>query len=267
MYLKLLKGALTRELFPDTFAPVPRNVSTFAKRLRWSAFAVFQRLLDPLKLKIVHTAGRIGETMIGMGAMNNLEWCVNQVLDNDVPGDLCETGIWRGGACIYMRALLHVRKNHDKRIWACDSFEGLPKPKESEFPADKGSVLWSESALAVSVEQVKANFAKYGLLDDRTTFVKGFFSDTMPGLAQKIDRLAVLRLDGDMYESTIVVLEHLYPKLSAGGFVIVDDYGMLPECDRAVHDFRARHGVTEPIQIIGYVDGKHQLGAYWKKAS
>jgi hypothetical protein len=93
-------------------------------------------------------------------------------------------------------------------------------------------------------------------------FLKGFFSDTMP--TAPINRIAVLRLDGDMYESTIVVLKHLYPKLSSGGFVIIDDYGMLPECNRAVEDYRKSLGISDPLQIIGYVHGA-PLGAYWRK--
>ena len=65
-----------------------------------------------------------------------------------------------------------------------------------------------------------------------------------------IDQIAILRLDGDMYESTSVVLEHLHPKVSQGGIVIIDDYGMLPECNRAVEDYRLKHGITDPLQII-----------------
>lgn len=263
LYLSLLKGTLTRSWFSDSFSTIPRNTKTLWRRIRWTGYDVVQRFLKRFNLALAHTARPTGETMIGMGALENLEACVREVLRAGVPGDLCETGVWRGGACIYMRALLHVHGDTERRIWACDSFEGLPKPNEELYPQDKGSNFW-EQTLAVSVDEVKGNFRKYGLLDDRTVFLKGFFSDTMP--TAPIDRLAVLRLDGDMYESTIVVLRHLYPKLSAGGYVIIDDYGMVPECDRAVEDYRREAGVTEPIQIIGHVNGK-PLGAYWKKQS
>jgi O-methyltransferase len=104
------------------------------------------------------------------------------------------------------------------------------------------------------------NFEFYGLLDDRVCFLKGFFSDTMP--SAPMERIAVLRLDGDMYESPIVALEHLYPKVSEGGIVIIDDYGMLRECNCAVEDYRSKYGILEPLRIIGYVNG-NPLGAYW----
>jgi O-methyltransferase len=85
--------------------------------------------------------------------------------------------------------------------------------------------------LAVSLEQVKANFDRYGLLDDQVRFLKGWFRDTLP--VAPIERLAVLRLDGDMYESPMDTLVNLYPKLSEGGYVIVDDYGAIPACRQA----------------------------------
>jgi Macrocin-O-methyltransferase (TylF) len=109
----------------------------------------------------------------------------------------------------------------------------------------------------VSLEEVKANFAKYGLLDDRVVFLKGWFKDTLP--SAPIERLAVLRLDGDMYESTMVALTSLYDKVSSNGFVIIDDYGCIESCRKAVHDFRESRGISEPILDI---DG---FGVYWRK--
>ena len=112
--------------------------------------------------------------------------------------------------------------------------------------------------LAVSVDEVKANFERYGLLDDQVRFLKGWFKDTLP--ATPIKQLAVARLDGDMYESTMDALGALYPKLSPGGYLIVDDYGAVPACRQAVEDYRTKMGIKEPVQDI---DG---LGAYWQRA-
>ena len=112
--------------------------------------------------------------------------------------------------------------------------------------------------LAVSIDEVKANFAKYGLLDGQVRFLKGWFKDTLP--AAPIEHLAILRLDGDMYQSTIEALAALYHKVSPGGVIIVDDYGAVPGCRQAVHDFRAAHSIVAPIQDI---DG---IGVYWLKA-
>jgi O-methyltransferase len=96
------------------------------------------------------------------------------------------------------------------------------------------------------------------LLDEQVRFLEGWFRDTLP--AAPIKRLAVLRLDGDLYESTIQALESLYDRLSTGGYVIIDDYGNVAGCRQAVHDFRARRGINEPIRPIDWA------GVYWRRS-
>jgi O-methyltransferase len=108
------------------------------------------------------------------------------------------------------------------------------------------------------VEQVAANFHRYGLLDEQVRFVKGWFRDTLP--TAPIGRLAVLRLDGDLYESTMEALIHLYPKLSPGGYVIVDDYGNIAPCRQAVHDYRQQQQIQDLIRPI---DG---WGVFWQRS-
>jgi O-methyltransferase len=195
------------------------------------------------------------ETMIGLYRLTNLEHCIVTALERGVPGDLGETGVWRGGASIFMRAVLAAYGHSDRRVWAADSFQGLPKPDAASYPADSGDTLWTMSQLAIPLETVKANFAKYGLLDDQVHFLPGWFRDTLP--EAPIDKLAVLRLDGDLYESTIVALRSLYHKVSRGGFVIIDDYG-LPPCKQAVDDFRAQEGIAEPMYPIDWT------GMFWQ---
>ncbi len=104
--------------------------------------------------------------------------------------------------------------------------------------------------LAVSLEQVKANFARYGLLDEQVIFVKGLFQDTLPSL--DAGPFALIRLDGDLYESTYVALEALYPKLSPGGFVILDDYKLIASVRAAVQDYRTRMGIAAPLIDIDW---------------
>lgn len=260
-YLELLRLCLTREFPEPAYAEIPRNTRTWLKAARYAGYSATQRALRPFNLAVVQKNRSTGETMMGMGALNNLHFCMHEVVKHRVPGDFVETGVWRGGGTIYMRGFLAAYAEPDRNVWVADSFEGLPKPK-AEYEADRGSQLWASEYLAVSVDQVKAHFEFYGLLDDRVRFLKGFFSDTMP--TAPIEQIALLRLDADMYESTIVVLDHLYPKLSRGGYVIIDDYGMLPECNRAVEDYRAGQRIVEPLEIIGYVNG-NPLGAYWRK--
>lgn len=196
-------------------------------------------------------------TMIGRKRMANLREVVETVIADRVPGHLIETGVWRGGACIYMRAILKAHDEAGRTVYVADSFEGLPPPDPERYPADAGDRHHSYPELAVSLEEVRANFVRYGLLDERVVFVKGWFKDTLPSL--DAERFAVIRLDGDMYESTTDSLSSLYERLVPGGFAIIDDYA-LPGCRQAVTDFRETWRITEPVIDV---DG---VGAYWRRA-
>jgi hypothetical protein len=197
------------------------------------------------------------ETMIGMTRLSQLQTAVQDVLENDVRGDLVETGVWRGGACILMRAVLAAYDVTDRTVWAADSFQGLPKPNVAEYPEDAGLDLWVFEELKVSADQVRANFAKYGLLDEQVALIEGWFKDTLPDAP--IDRIAVLRIDGDLYESTIQVLDALYAKVSSGGYVIVDDYNDISACKAAVDDFRTEHAIESPLVVVDWT------AVYWQK--
>lgn len=199
------------------------------------------------------------ETMIGMQRLTSLQRCVETVLADDIPGDLVECGVWRGGACILMRAVLAAFGDETRCVWVADSFAGLPHPDPVKFKADKG--LKPElvaGILAVPESEVRANFQRYGLLDDQVRFLPGWFKDTLP--TAPIERIAVLRLDGDLYESTIEALDALYPRLSPGGFCIIDDYYVVEPCRQAVTDYRAKHGISAEIVDI---DG---TGALWRRS-
>jgi len=196
-------------------------------------------------------------TMIGVKRLDNLQFCVEDVLARNVPGDLIETGAWRGGACILMRAILKVYGVTDRLVWVADSFEGLPKPDSEKYPADSGDRHHTFIPVAVSLEQVKANFQKYGVADEQVRFLKGWFKDTLP--KAPIERLAILRLDGDIYESTMDGLSNLYAKVSPGGYIIVDDYGVVPACRKAIEDYRSANAINDPVRDI---DGS---GVFWQK--
>jgi len=198
-----------------------------------------------------------GLTMVGMKRLNNIQFCVEDVLKNKVPGDMIETGVWRGGSVIFIKAILDLYNEKDRKVWVADSFEGLPAPDEDLYPEDAGDDLYTVEQLRVTKEQVEHNFRKYGVLDDNVKFLKGWFKDTLP--TAPIERLSVIRLDGDMYESTMDGLVNLYHKLSPGGYIIIDDYGFIPACAKAVQDFREAHGITEEIIEID------KSGVYWKK--
>jgi hypothetical protein len=194
-------------------------------------------------------------TMIGRQRLENLHICMDRIVSDGVPGDFIETGVWKGGATIFMRGFLQAHGITDRRVWVADSFEGLPKPTR---PEDNGWDLSKETMpyLAVSLDEVRELFSRYELLDDQVQFLKGWFKDTLP--AAPIENLALLRLDGDLYESTMDAISNLYHKLSPGGFLIVDDYN-LPPCAQAIGEFRERNKVNEELVRID------EQSAYWRK--
>ncbi len=210
---------------------------------------------------IIRSEGRdwpaVAHTMAGLRRLENLRDLSQRVIDEGIPGDFVETGVWRGGCCILMRGVLAANAIKDRKIYVADSFAGLPAPRPDVFPLDESSNLHLFPELAVSVEQVKDNMSRYGLLDDQLIFVKGFFEDTL--LSLDADQFALIRLDGDLYESTYVALDALYPKLAPGGFVIVDDYGAIPACQAAVADYRSLMGIEAPINEIDWT------GVWWQK--
>ena len=165
-----------------------------------------------------------------------------------------ETGVWRGGCTIFMRGMLKAFGVEDKTVWVADSFEGVPEPSHE---ADIGTDLYLDPNLAVSVEQVQENFRRFDLLDDKVRFLKGWFEETMAGAP--VEKLSLLRLDGDLYSSTIAVLDNMYDKVVEGGYVIIDDYGALEPCRKAVDDFRSKRGITDEITEVDWT------GAYWRK--
>jgi len=197
------------------------------------------------------------ETMVGLKRLNNIQFCVEQIIKDNIPGDFIETGVWRGGAVIFMKALLVHAGVTDRNIWVADSFEGLPKPNADKYPADAGDKHHAMTDLVISKEMVMNNFEKYGLLDDKVKFLKGWFKDTLP--TAPIQKLSLLRLDGDMYESTMDGLNNLYPKLSKGGYIIIDDWGAVESCQLAVKDYRKAHNINEEIITIDWG------GVYWRK--
>lgn len=266
LYLDLLKQCLTRSMGRQQTTSIEFSKGSFLGLL----YAPLRFVLAKAGLRLVRTMvvdsqvraeGRDwpseAETMIGLKRLDNLQYCVEQVLREGVVGDLIETGVWRGGASIFMRGVLKVYGDTSRVVWVADSFSGLPKPDVDLYPADAGDRHHTWTQLAVSLEEVQDNFFRYGLLDEQVRFLPGWFSDTLP--YAPIERLAVLRLDGDMYSSTMEAFTHLYPKLAVGGYVIVDDYSAVPGCRAATEDFRARHGIIEPLERIDWT------GVFWKR--
>jgi O-methyltransferase len=274
-YLDLMRDCLTRSAFPESWHPVayPRG--------SWRSYALapLQALLRSKRMYLCrpfeYSASKRftgfdwppeAETMIGLERLANLRKCCISAVKDEIPGDFCETGVWRGGACIYMRGILEAMRDASRSVWVCDSFEGLPKPThaadrklDDSGEMNPAGTLWRYKQLAVSLDEVKRNFARYGLLDDRVRFVEGWFGESLP--RAPIRQLSVLRLDGDLYESTRDAMLNLYPKLSVGGYLIVDDYYDSPDQScKAIHDYRDEYGVKDSIERIDH------RGVFWRRS-
>jgi hypothetical protein len=284
-YLDLLKKSLLNELYVENEA---RLIHTFSQMLsnqplKYSDYFNITRvrsdLMDSLRssklgggviilqttdadgtIRQAHELRNVTElshTMIGRKRLENVQFCVETVLEDNIEGDFIETGVWRGGTCIFMQGILMAYGATDRTVWVADSFEGVPPPT---WPEDEGLDLSSKvlPVLAVSLDEVGELFLRYGLLDENVKFLKGWFKDTLA--TAPIEQLAVLRLDGDLYESTMDALVPLYDKVTRGGFVIVDDYESCPPCKRAINDFRSQRGISDPLQPIDI------QSVYWRKS-
>ena len=230
------------------------------KVLNIKEYSICKRSVADVKKRLVGADWPFyADTMIGLKRLQNIRYCLSDIIANNIAGDVIETGVWRGGATIFMRAILKAHHITDKKVWVADSFEGLPEPDAEKYVHDKGDKHHEETVLAISLDEVKRNFLKYDLLDDQVVFLKGWFKDTLPNAPVKT--LSLLRLDGDMYESTMDALVNLYPKLSPGGYIIIDDWGAVKACRQAVEDYRKAHRIADEIIPIDWA------GVYWKKSA
>ena len=260
LYLDLIRDVIINEIYKDP--PLRRTLGgKVMAALGLRAGHGGRRRYDPERRARGLDWPSVAHSMIGRQRMDNLRETLETAIAEGVPGDVVETGVWRGGACIFARAILKAHGETGRTVWVADSFAGLPLPDADTYAADAGDTHHTVDALAIPRAQVEENFRVYGLLDDRVRFLEGWFKDTLPDAP--IDRIAVLRLDGDMYQSTMDALVALYPKVSPGGFVIVDDYHAVEGCRKAVHDYLDARQPGTPVEIRE-IDG---TGVYWRLAA
>ena len=236
LYLDLLKRSLSNTIF-DGEPDIDDDEFRFTMR------------------RVDHYVNSQAVSMLPLARFDNIQNCIADILRSGIPGDLIEAGVWRGGAAIFMRGALKAYGVTDRLVWAADSFEGLPKPDPDRFPLEakvqSGPVIQDAyHNLAVSLEEVKHNFAAYRLMDQQVKFLKGWFKDTLP--TAPISALSLIRIDGDFYESTRDGLNHLYDRLSVGGYVIIDDYGedSWTYCRKAVDEFRALRHIEDRLIAV-----------------
>jgi len=216
--------------------------------LRYDDAESYARLVAAKQVgHVVHRQpGRYAHTMVGLHGLTHVERLVEHVFEAEVPGDFVDAGVWRGGCGVLMRAMQRAFGQADRRLWVADSFAGVPVA--SAEPDLRMNIDLSEAAypwMSASIQSVRDTFAAYDLLDPDVRFLPGLFADTLP--RAPIAAIALLRIDGDLYTSTMDCLAALYDRVSVGGYVIVDDYGAFSACREAVDGFRAARGITEPL--------------------
>lgn len=257
LYLDLLKRSILNEIYLDDEARILYLRSCLAGDDTFD-YAVLHDIRTQRKelLEDLEASRRVGQfvgrdirksgfshSMMGRLRLDSLQECLDIVRMEGLDGDLAECGVWRGGGCILMAGYAAAYGLVGKRIFAADSFQGLPQPSS---PHDAGLDLSKERfpELAVSLDAVRETFRAYGLDRPNVQYLPGWFKDSLP--AAPISRLALLRMDGDLYESTIDILSNLYDKVVPGGIVVVDDYGAIEACRLAIRDFFQERGPSEP---------------------
>ncbi|HEX2087346.1 MAG TPA: PqqD family peptide modification chaperone [Solirubrobacteraceae bacterium] len=270
-YLDLLARALVNLIYPEHELRVehlercgPEADRVAQQRLMRDIRAV--RADDHAELVAAKREGRVwrgrpspdAHTMVGLRRLENLERCATRIFADGVPGDFLEAGVCQGGASIFLRALQVAYDEPDRATWLADSFAGVPAPSHPVDVADRLDLSEPvEPWLAADRRSVEENFATYGLLSDRVRFLPGWFADSLPDAP--VEQIALLRLDADLYSSTREALDALYDRVPPGGYVVVDDYGALAPCRRAVDAFRAERGVAAELRWVDWT------GVFWRK--
>jgi O-methyltransferase len=263
LYVDLLQRAVRNEFYrePVEQADMARAQQHLASMQPLFGAAIERVKLTPEQLCDVWRRNRPpAHTLSDQVEMGSLRQCIETVLRERIPGDFIEAGVYRGGQVVFMRGVLAAHGVRDRRVFVADSFQGLPPRDLGRDPDDAFAlaVLDGIGRFSVSLQDVQATFARYGLLDEQVVFLEGWFSETLP--SAPIESLALMSVDANFYESTWDAFNHLYPRLVSGGFAIIEDYGLpVIGCRRAVDEFRARHGIEAPIQWVNH------LTAYWRK--
>jgi len=203
-------------------------------------------------------------TMAGGARVQNVRNLVQQTIAEGIPGDFLEAGTWRGGCSIMARVVQRVMgEGENRHTYLCDSFSGLPLSSQSR----DGDIWNGMHFLEVSQSDVEDNVKLFNALDDNVHFRKGYFSQSLPKVRQELKKngrqLAVLRGDGDMYESYMDILYNLYDFVPVGGYFICDDCPSIDVAKQAIDDFRMDHNISDPILAV---EGSI-TGSFWRKGS
>jgi O-methyltransferase len=226
-YLKLMEMALTGSLHDETGRCNGFKDCNITQLLPY----------DPELRRIGNDWPPFGHTMVGHLRLQNIKNLIDEIVVKRVPGDFAELGVWRGGSCIYAKAVFNVHEQHNRRVYVFDAFDSLR------------NYGISAKYLSTSEATVRHNFNKYGVLDDRVVFIKGLFKTSVPDFRRSHSqtKIAVLRLDGNFYDSHQDALYYLYELVPVGGYVIFDDIRSHPAVQQSWTDFQQDQGFSETL--------------------
>lgn len=206
--------------------------------------------------RYVTTRSQLRElTMVPPLALAHLIRFVDEVVDRRVPGEVVECGVWRGGASFLAAQRLVDRGDRDRTVWMFDSFEGLPPPTDIDgdraraWANDPNGPTYFDNCSA-DRGAVEATAGRLGLAA-RTRIVAGWFDQTLPAAKAEIGDIALLRIDGDWYDSVRVCLDELYDLVVPGGIIVVDDYFTWDGCAVVVHEFLGARSLPHRIEKAG----------------
>ena len=271
-FVLLLEKTLPRRVF-DAFYKV--SFPVYKELVRWlyllKEFVKCRRTGDKNRWVMVKSIfGVMPYSLVGVGGLEVTYKTVKNVCEQDIPGDIVELGVARGGCAALMASVMfdkYLCGRIKRKLWMFDSYEGLPDPTDMDFNSELGDgtgnhvrPLPKGSCLGQLDEVKDLMFNKNGFPRDRIEFIKGWFDDTVPVTKKEIQQIAILRIDGDWYESTKCCLENLYDKVASGGCIIVDDYQSCYGCRRAVDEFVQNMELNPQIKFDG------RGGCYFEKA-
>ncbi len=258
--VRWMERRLPRPVFDALY---DRGFPAYKAAVRWgymASGALRHAPMDPRswrRTRDIHAV--MPRTLVGIGGLEATWDLAREMLDRGVPGDFVELGVARGGSAALLGAAIFERTGGGeprRRLWLFDSFEGLPEPTAKDFGADHTTgdhvrPLSRGACLGTLEDVTDYLLTTLRFPADRVVFVKGWFEQTVAANAARIGAIAVLRIDGDWYESTKTCLDGLYDRVSVGGAVIVDDYGSCYGAQRALDEFLAARKLAIDLRFDG----------------
>lgn len=235
-------------------------------RIAYFRFCIYYKIRgDKEKFKEAKTIFKVMPySLVGSAGLSQTYNLVAEIKKNNLKGDLVECGVAQGGCSALMALKAFENRKNDRKIWLFDSFEGLPEPSAKDFKnEDKGDFIrpLNKGSCLGTIEQVERLFSKLGIDKKNVIMIKGWFQETLPEYKNKINKISLLRIDADWYESTKCCLENLYDNVINEGFIVIDDYGTCFGAKKALDEFLEKKGLK--VKLIH--DGRG--GCYFKKTS